>query len=39
MPDNESPKDADPVNPPPISENPSATGLLADEDEATDEEE
>ena len=33
------PKDADPVTPPPISENPSATGLLADEDEATDEEE
>ena len=38
MPDDD-PKDADPVTPPPIDENPSATGLLADEDEATDEEE
>lgn len=38
MPDDD-PTDADPVNPPPITENPSATGLLADEEEATDEEE
>ena len=37
MPDD--PRDADPVTPPPIEDNPSATGLLADEDEATDEEE
>jgi hypothetical protein len=33
------PTDADPVTPPTIDENPSATGLLADEDEAVDEEE
>jgi hypothetical protein len=32
----EDPSDADPVPAPPIDENPSATGLVADEDELQD---
>jgi hypothetical protein len=39
MPGNESPQDADPVAVPPYEESPSATGLVADEDELSDEEE
>ena len=33
MPTDEDPTDADPVPAPPIEENPSATGLVADEEE------
>ena len=39
MPDNDSPQDADSVAVPPFEESPSATGLVADEDELIDEEE
>ena len=36
MPDEKDPKDADPTTPPTIDENPSATGTVADAEEAAE---
>ena len=36
MPDEKDPKDAEPTTPPSITENPSATGTVADPDEAAE---